>query len=100
MPFFGLSDIKINQEPKRSGPLFKLEESQFKKDTFKYPIDVGSADKGHYVMFFCHGKYDSLSPVNNGSQIPSNGKTNRFVAGGFADQINNKINSLVSKGED
>jgi hypothetical protein len=100
MPFFGLSDIKINQEPKRSGPLFKLEESQFKKDTFKYPIDVGSADKGHYVMFFCHGKYDSLAPVNNGSQIPSNGKTNRFVAGGFADQINNKINSLVSKGED
>ena len=100
MAFFGLSDIKINQEPKRSGPLFKLEESEFKTDTFKYPIDIGSADKGHYVMFFCHGKYHDLRPVNNGSQIPSNAKTNRFVAGGFADQINNKINSLVSQGED
>lgn len=100
MPFFGLSDIKINQEPKRSGPLFKLEESQFKQDTFKYPIDVGSADKGHYIMFFCQGKYDDLRPVNNGSQLPSNAKTNRFVAGGFAEQINNKVNSLVSQGED
>ena len=100
MAFFGLSDIKINQEPKRSGPLFKLEDSQFKTDTFKYPIDIGSADKGHYIMFFCSEKYDDLRPVNNGSQIPSNAKTDRFVAGGFADQINNKINSLVSQGED
>jgi hypothetical protein len=100
MPFFGLSDIKINQEPKRSGPLFKLEGSAFETDTFKYPIDIGSADKGHYIMFFCSEKYDDLRPVNNGSQIPSNAKTDRFVAGGFADQINNKINSLVSQGED
>lgn len=100
MPFFGLSDIKINQEPKRSGPLSKLEESQFKQDTFKYPIDVGTADKGHYIMFFCQGKYDDLKPVNNSSQLPSNAKTDRFIAGGFADQINNKINSLVSQGED
>jgi len=102
MAFFGLSDIKINEEPKRSGPLFKLEGegNPFKTDTFKYPIDVGSADKGHYIMFFCSEKYNDLMPVNNGTQIPSNAKTDRFVAGGFADQINNKINSLVSQGED
>ena len=100
MPFFGLSDIKINQEPKRSGPLFKLEGSAFETDTFKYPIDVGNADKGHYIMFTCYGKYHNLSPVNNGYQKPSNAKTDRFVAGGFADQINNKINSLASQGED
>jgi hypothetical protein len=100
MPFFGLSDIKINQEPKRSGPLFKLEGSAFDTDTFKYPIDVGNADKGHYIMFLCSEKYHNLLPVNNGYQIPSNAKTDRFVAGGFADQINNKINSLASQGED
>ena len=51
MAFFGLTDIKFNQiDPRTFGPLAALEGSPFEKTTLKYPLDIGSPDKGHYMV--------------------------------------------------
>jgi hypothetical protein len=52
MAFFGLTDVKFNQESPRNGPLSALEGSEFQQKTLKYPQDVGSVNKGHYMIFF------------------------------------------------
>ena len=51
MPFFGLSDINFT-ENKGQSSLGVLENSQFQNTTYRYPIDLGSADKGHYIVFY------------------------------------------------
>lgn len=49
MAFFSLTDIKYITDQARS---FSIEDGRFGIDNKRYPIDVGSADKGHYMMFF------------------------------------------------
>jgi hypothetical protein len=55
MSLFGLADIKFNKDPKRSenGPLKALEQEGFGSfKTLRYPSDLGSYDKSHYIAFF------------------------------------------------
>jgi len=53
MPLFGLGDIKFNKNPYPvKGPLAALAESPFKTNTLKYPLDIGSPDKGHYMLIY------------------------------------------------
>jgi hypothetical protein len=53
MSLFGFGDIKFNKQNSRNfGPLSALEGTQFEKNTFRYPIDVGSTDKGHYLVIY------------------------------------------------
>lgn len=54
MSLFGLSDIQIIKDPgpERSGPLGPLNRSEFERSTLRYPIDLGAADKAHYVVFY------------------------------------------------
>jgi hypothetical protein len=51
MPLFGLSDISFNQQGP-NGPLKELSKSSFEYNTYKYPIDLGQYDKGHYMMIY------------------------------------------------
>lgn len=53
MALFGFSDISFNQgATARKGPLGKLVGSEFQKNTFRYPLDVGNADKAHYMVLY------------------------------------------------
>jgi hypothetical protein len=117
MAFFGLTDIKFNQiESRNFGPLAALEGSPFEKTTLKYPLDVGSADKGHYMVFFVREQKNtaygaSLRGAQTFSKEQEQGvfnalsKKQEFTGGGvvagketFADTINSKLTNLVSKG--
>jgi hypothetical protein len=49
MAFFSLTDIKYIPGENRN---FQINSNQFNIDNKRYPIDVGSTDKGHYMMFF------------------------------------------------
>jgi hypothetical protein len=54
MPIFNLTDITFNKATgnKATGPLAPLDGSNDKYDlnTYKYPIDLGSTDKAHYMI--------------------------------------------------
>ena len=53
MSLFGFGDIKFNKQNSRNfGPLSALEGTEFEKNTFRYPMDVGSTDKGHYLVIY------------------------------------------------
>ena len=53
MAFFGFSDITFNKgTSSRKGPLGALVGSQFQTNTYRYPVDLGNYDKGHYMVFY------------------------------------------------
>ena len=52
MALFGLSDISFDKgTSSRKGPLAALVGNEFATTTLKYPLDIGNADKAHYMVF-------------------------------------------------
>lgn len=118
MAFFGLGDINFNQDAKRTfGPLSALEGSPFEKSTLKYPLDVGSFDKGHYMVFFVREQKKtnysaakrggiSFSPeqekaiqdqLAKGVSVSDRLATSK-VKNVYAAQINQGLENLISRG--
>jgi hypothetical protein len=103
MAFFGLSDITISQEENRRGPLAVLYEEGKKTgklaNTFRYPLDVGNYDKGHYMIFHIFQQNNSQfegikrSPEQ---ETLKNYKGASKPSTSFASQINSKIDSAVN----
>ena len=53
MALFGLSDISFNKGTSvRKGPLAALVGNEYATTTLKYPLDIGNADKAHYMVFY------------------------------------------------
>lgn len=113
MSLFGFGDIKFNKQDKRNfGPLSALEGSAFEKNTFRYPIDVGSADKGHYLVIYIKeqkntrskgtpASFSSIS-VNKGSTVASQtlggniGNSSNAFGGELLSKVNGGLNSINS----
>jgi len=118
MAFFGLSDIKFNKSVSNAyGPLAVLEGTPFAYNALKYPMDVGSADKGHYMVFFVRqqektqfsadyrgGQYFSPEVEKSIQEQLSKGASaaNRIdtskVKISFADKVNKGVENLISAG--
>lgn len=118
MAFFGLSEIRFNYDETRSfGPLSVLDATSggFKQNSLKYPLDVGSADKGHYMIFFVRQQKETqFSSAYRGGQVfDSNAEsaiqdqlsrgvsvaraTNPSkVVNSFADKINREVQNGIS----
>ena len=103
MAFFGLSDITISQEESRQGPLAPLyaetEKTGKVANTFRYPLDIGNYDKGHYMIFHIWQQNNSQF---QGIQRSPEEETLRNYKGAskpsssFASQINSKIDTAVN----
>jgi hypothetical protein len=103
MAFFGLSDITISQQENRAGPLAPLyaEGKTTGKiaNTFRYPLDVGNYDKGHYMIFHIFQQENSQfqgiqrSPEK---EVMKNYKGASKPSTSFASQINSKIDAAVN----
>ncbi len=65
MPLFGFGDIKFNKGQNTvRGPLKPLVESKYATTTLRYPLDVGNADKGHYMVLYIKKQQGSKSDEN------------------------------------
>ena len=101
MAFFGLSDITISQQENRAGPLAPLFEGKKggTSNTFRYPLDVGNYDKGHYMIFHIFQQKNSQfqgvqrSPEK---EVMKNYKGASKPSTSFASQINSKIDAAVN----
>ncbi len=49
MPFFSLTDIKI-KDPTNTAQRGSLLPSAYESNVLRYPLDIGSLDKGHYMV--------------------------------------------------
>ena len=105
MSLFGFGDIKFNkQDSRKFGPLSALEGTEFEKNTFRYPIDVGSTDKGHYMVIYIRqqknsqfkGKElgESAIPVTKGASAASQtlGANIGSASGAFGGELLSKVN--------
>jgi len=109
MSLFGFANINFNKQQELKGPLKALEGSEFETSTLRYPSDVGTYDKGHYMVFYVREQKDtafasragtasSESVINNLSQ----GKTFDNVplvnntTSNFGSDLLNKLNSGIT----
>jgi len=105
MSLFGFGDIKFNNNQREGfGPLAALEDKggEFKRDSFRYPIDVGSFDKGHYMVFYIREQKKTTiaagaNPDANEtpSSIPSNLTNIQNISTGS--EITNKLASGINQ---
>ena len=103
MAFFGLTDITISKEDNRSGPLADLFKGE-KKDTFRYPLDIGNYDKAHYMVInIFKQKNSQYTGVKQSdlNRIPEfKAKESISKSPSFSSKINsaidNAVNSLTS----
>jgi hypothetical protein len=72
MPFFSLTDIKI-KDPTNTATQGSLLPSQYQSNVLRYPIDIGSLDKGHYMVIHINQQVKSRfkRPVAGEGDIPT-----------------------------
>lgn len=71
---FSLTDIAFGSKSPLTGPLSALYQSPFSTSSLRYPLDVGSYDKGHYMLFHINvqkktsfegiEKFDTMDAIN------------------------------------
>ena len=95
MSLFSFGDIKFNKgDLSRKGPLSALTKSEYETNNLRYPIDVGNADKGHYMVFYVRKQKKTTAgggqnPVSPEALVPTTGAIEGLSA---------KAKSLVSGG--
>ena len=87
MGLFNLSDITVNAPKEAIGPLGILNNTQYALNTFRYPEDLSSSDKGHYMVININEQRltsykDPEGPTNQTPTAISNNQTfGSFAAG-------------------
>lgn len=117
MALFGFSDITFNKGTSpRKGPLGALVGSQFQTNTYRYPIDLGNYDKGHYMVFYIReqkatqfggtvvnesalASSNSLKQAQSAAQIQGAIKaaTSANIPSNFGGQLVGKINNGLNQ---
>lgn len=95
MAFFGLSDISFNKGTEtRSGPLAPLVGSSFITRLLKYPLDIGNADKGHYMVFYIReqkntqfARAGTAGSFSEGFKIDNEQATEKQLLSGLANGV-------------
>jgi len=98
MALFGFSDITFSKGvSERTGPLAALVSNEFKTTTLRYPLDVGNADKAHYIVIYIRKQKASklggseLSGGNDAFQ-----KSSASLQAGAEQQIRGALSSATS----
>ena len=101
MAFFGLSDISFTKDENRKGPLGPLFEGTI-SNTFRYPIDIGNYDKGHYMVIHINEQkntqFKGIEQKNDVPKFTSPGSGQTMpklpnIKEKFSSAINSKIDS-------
>jgi len=82
MGIFNLGDINFRASDSRSGTT-NLSGPKYNSSTFRYPIDLGSADKGHYLLININEQINTATPG-----ISSGDKTVSYLNQAFSNQLN------------
>jgi hypothetical protein len=104
MAFFGLSDITFTKDENRKGPLGPLFKGTV-TNTFRYPIDIGNYDKGHYMVIHVNEqKKTQFTGIEQKNSIPNftppgSGSTQASIPNikeKFSGAINSKIDGAFN----
>ena len=86
MALFSFGDIKfLNKSNAQSSANRLTENSAYQSNIFRYPIDIGSADKGHYMVIHINEQNETNFPGTRTNDLPTvieNRLSGRSVAPG------------------
>jgi hypothetical protein len=95
MPLFGFGDIQFKSGS--GGPLQSLVENKFTTSTLRYPLDIGNADKGHYMLLYIKkqeaSKASSESTPTSFTDAASAALKNP-ISGAVTDVVNSARNAV------
>lgn len=95
MSLFGFGDITFNKEDSRQfGPLAALEGSVFSSSTFRFPSDLGTTDKGHYMVFYCKQQSETRHTGSKANYIPDSSLSS---AQRGLNKVGSEISEITSK---
>lgn len=106
MALFSLGDIKFKKGFTKSGPLAPLTGSQYENTNFRFPIDIGNADKGHYMTFYIREQEKTsfggdAAAMNLESEAGGlsklSGAANQVKAMSAVSSVTDKISSVANK---
>lgn len=71
MSFFQIVDVITNSNPNRLGGPKNLGGSQYQSNTYRFPEDIGSYDKGHYILININEQKNTQFPGTQTSDVPT-----------------------------
>ena len=94
MSLFGFGDITFNKEQSKNskGPLSALEKTPFEKNSYRYPLDIGNYDKGHYMVIYIKQQNNTSFPAQI-TNFPEDGSssTNKQTLNGNVGNISSNF---------
>ena len=103
MAFFGLTDITFTNEQNRNGPLAPLFTNRKLTNTFRYPLDIGNYDKGHYMVIHINKQQNSQftgvsQKLNDPTQTPLSKIDPKKSISNFKEKFSSGINKVIDNG--
>ena len=100
MAFFGLTDITFTNEQNRNGPLAPLFTNRKLTNTFRYPLDIGNYDKGHYMVIHINKQQNSQftgvsQKLNDPTQTPLSKIDPKKSISNFKEKFSSGINKVI-----
>jgi hypothetical protein len=71
MSFFQIVDVVMNSNSNRLGGPKNLGGSQYQSNTYRFPEDIGSYDKGHYILININEQKNTQFPGTRTSDVPT-----------------------------
>ena len=96
MPLFGFGDIQFKKGDSR-GPLQPLVDNKFATTTLRYPLDIGNADKGHYMVIYIKKQEASKASDEStptGFTDAASAALKNPISGAITDVLNSARNSV------
>jgi len=111
MALFNLTDITFNNGKGATGPLSALATTRFGINTYKYPTDLGSIDKAHYIIININEQARTQFPgtrdlgakptiVSNFNQSGVSAQGAGLLSSAFGRQVNDVGTQLLNKTND
>jgi len=108
MSFLKIVDVITNSNGNRLGGPSSLGGKQYERNTFRFPEDIGSYDKGHYILFNINEQKNTQFPGTKTSDEPTivqnmrdlqsrRGETNAGVVGPAAAAIGKYISQAATQ---
>ena len=101
MSLFGFGDITFNKEQSKNskGPLSALEKTPFEKNSYRYPLDIGNYDKGHYMVIYIKQQNNTSFPaqITNFPKDGSSSTNTQTLNGNVGNISSNFGGGLLSK---
>ena len=105
MSLFSLTDINFNQKSRVGGAADDLVGSKYNYNTYRYPLDLGNYDKGHYMVIHINEQRETQfkgqttndlpTVLNNRAALEASKGSTTF--GGNAGTVLNVASEVVNK---